>query len=98
MKDNTKNTAAWRFQSWGSFLLSVGATAVGIAYLPVDGWTQAFMAMGLLFTVGSCFSLAKTIRDDHEATRMVNRITEAKAERILREFELEDAAPVRSAA
>jgi len=24
--------------------------------------------MGLLFTIGSCFSLAKTIRDDHEVS------------------------------
>jgi hypothetical protein len=29
----------------------------------------------------------KTLRDDHEAKRLVNRLTEAKTERILREFE-----------
>ena len=42
-------------------------TSLGIAYLPVDVWTKGFLGMGLLFTIGSCFSLAKTVRDDHEA-------------------------------
>ncbi len=63
------NTAAWRFQVWVSFVVSIGLTALGVLYLPVDLWTKGFLAMGLLFTVGSCFSLAKTIRDDAEAVR-----------------------------
>jgi len=62
----SSNTAAWKFQVWSSFVLSTGSTALGIAYLPVDWWTKGFIAMGLLFTVGSCFSLAKTVRDEHE--------------------------------
>ena len=69
MTKRSSNTAAWRFQVWVSFVLSGGLTALGIAYLPVDLWTKGFLAMGLLFTVGSCFSLAKTIRDDAEEQR-----------------------------
>ena len=61
------STAAWRFQVWASFVLSTTVTGLGVAYLPVDIWTKGFLAMGLLFTVGSCFSLAKTIRDEHES-------------------------------
>lgn len=68
-RTTSSNTAAWRFQVWVSFVLSGGLTALGIAYLPVDLWTKGFLGMGLLFTVGSCFSLAKTVRDDHEAER-----------------------------
>ncbi|MEM9188953.1 MAG: YiaA/YiaB family inner membrane protein [Myxococcota bacterium] len=63
------NTAAWKFQVWASFVISCGTTAIGIAYLPVDLWTKGFIGMGLLFTVGSCFSLAKTIRDDFESDK-----------------------------
>lgn len=62
----SKHTAAWRFQVWASFVIATVVTGLGIAYLPVVLWTKAFLAMGLLFTVGSSFSLAKTIRDDHE--------------------------------
>ena len=75
MSTRTTNTAAWRFRVWVSFVLSSGLTAMGIAYLPADLWTKGFMAMGLLFTVGSCFSLAKTLRDDHEVERREPRET-----------------------
>lgn len=66
-KNRPSSTAAWKFQVWASFVISTAVTALGVAYLPVDLWTKGFLAMGLLFTVGSCFSLAKTIRDEHEA-------------------------------
>jgi hypothetical protein len=81
-----KDTAAWIFQTWASFALSITITSIGIAYLPVSIWIQAFLAMGLLFTVGSSFTLAKTIRDNHEADKILNRLKEAKAEKIIREF------------
>ncbi|MCB9593794.1 MAG: hypothetical protein H6719_13760 [Sandaracinaceae bacterium] len=66
-KNTSSNTAAWKFQVWASFVVSTSITGLGVLYLPVDLWTKGFLAMGLLFTVGSCFGLAKTVRDDHEA-------------------------------
>ena len=78
-----QNTAAWRFQVWASFLLSASLTLGGIIYLPVGLWIKGYLAMGLLFLIGSCFSLAKTIRDDHESTDFVNRVRQAKTEKIL---------------
>ncbi|MGB0525223.1 MAG: YiaA/YiaB family inner membrane protein [Flammeovirgaceae bacterium] len=84
----SKNTAAWRFKAWVSFLLAFGMTIGGIICLPApSAWAQAFILMGLLFTVNSSFSLAKTIRDDHEADKLINRVTEAKTAKILREYE-----------
>ncbi len=89
-EDVQKDTAAWIFQVWASFALSVGVTGIGISYLPVDPWIRAFLAMGLTFSVGSSLSLAKTVRDNHEAKRLLNRLSEAKTEKIIREFELGD--------
>ena len=86
--DSPRDTVAWRFQVWTSFVIASAITVTGIGYLPVDHWMRAFLLMGLLFTVGSAFSLAKTLRDDHEAKKLLNRITDAKAERIIREYEL----------
>ncbi len=63
------HSPAWIFQTWTSFVASIGTTAIGIAYLPVDRWIQAFLGMGLLFSVGSTFNLAKTVRDLYEAKR-----------------------------
>ena len=92
MEDIQKDTTAWIVQVWVSFALSFGITLTGVWYLPVEPWVKAFMFMGIVFTVGSTFTLAKTIRDNHEARRLVNRLKEAKAEKILREFEVKDAA------
>jgi hypothetical protein len=61
-----------------------------IAYLPVDAWIRAFFGMGLLFSIGSALTLAKTLRDNHEARRLLNRLSEAKTEKIIREFEVND--------
>src|SRR4051812_18558032 len=87
-EDVQRDTGAWIFQVWASFALSTVTTAIGIAYLPLDSWTRAFLGMGLVFSVGSAFSLAKTLRDNHEAKRLLNRLNEAKTEKIIREYEL----------
>jgi hypothetical protein len=82
-----RDTEAWIFQAWASFVLSFGSMVVGIIWLPVDHWVKGFLAMGLLYTVNACFTLAKTVRDNHEATKLVNRISGAKTEKLLNEFE-----------
>ena len=89
--DVQRDTQAWIFQTWASFVLAVGITAIGIAYMPLDAWVRAFLAMGLLFSVGSAFTLAKTVRDNHEARRLINRLSDAKTERIIRDFEVGEA-------
>ena len=81
------DTGAWVFQAWASFLIAFATTMIGIAYLPVDRWTRGFLAMGVLFTINACFTLAKTVRDNHEAGKFMNRLTGAKAEKLLQEFE-----------
>ena len=78
-----KDTNAWILQCWVSFILATSTTAIGIVYLPVDVWVKSFVGMGLTFSVGSSFTLAKTIRDNNEATRLTARIDEARVEKIL---------------
>lgn len=78
-----KDTNAWILQCWVSFILATSTTAIGIVYLPVDIWVKGFVGMGLTFSVGSSFTLAKTIRDNNEATRLTARIDEARVEKIL---------------
>lgn len=71
--DSSQATPAWVAQAWASFALSVGGTLIGVYNLPVDHWFRAFLAMGIVFSVGSCLSLAKTIRDTHESKRAAMR-------------------------
>ncbi len=81
------DTPAWRFQVWASFAIATGATTLGILYLPIDAWLRAFLGVGYFFSLASAFTLAKTLRDEHEARRLLTRIQAAKTERILREYE-----------
>lgn len=85
--DLRHDSQAWIMQSWVSFFVSLGVTSWGILHLPTDDWVKAFMGMGLLFSVGSSLTLAKTVRDQHESKRLANRIESAKTEKILRDFE-----------
>jgi hypothetical protein len=78
-----KDSTAWIIQTWVAFLMSVSMTTAGIVNLPVDNWVKGFMGMGLAFSVGSTFTLAKTTRDMHEAKRLTSRIEEAKVEKLL---------------
>ena len=79
------HSAAWVTQTYISFAVSLTALGIGIAYLPVDDWVQAFLAVSALYAVTSAISLSKTLRDQHEARQVVARVDEAKLERLLTE-------------
>jgi hypothetical protein len=82
-----KDTPAWLFQVWASFVISVTGLLAGIYFLPVSSWVRGYMVMGVLFAIGACFSLAKTLRDNFEIEKLVNKIREAKTEKVLQDYE-----------
>ncbi|UBF23677.1 hypothetical protein K9N68_18060 [Kovacikia minuta CCNUW1] len=84
---NQSHSASWIFQTWASFAISITATAMGILYLPVDSWIKGYLGMGLMFSIGSTISLSKTVRDMHESSKFLNRIDEAKLEKLLAEYD-----------
>ncbi|MDX1932009.1 MAG: YiaA/YiaB family inner membrane protein [Capsulimonadales bacterium] len=71
-----------------TFALSLIAMVVGIWDLPVEVRIRGYLCMGLFFVISSTIVLSKTLRDRHEARKIVNKINEVKTERILKEFEL----------
>lgn len=77
------HSSAWILHSWLSFVLSVGATAVGIYLLPADGWQKGYLGMGLVFTVGATINVSKTTRDLHESKKVIAKVEEAKVEKLL---------------
>ena len=82
---STQNTGAWLTFTYVSFAAASFMMAVGIWALPATLWIKGYLMMAAVFMVGSAFTLAKTVRDEHEAKRMANRIEDAKAERLLME-------------
>jgi hypothetical protein len=81
------HSAGWVTQTYISFAVSLAALGVGIAYLPGDPWMRAFLAVSALYAVTSSISLAKTVRDQHESSRVVARVDEARFERLLAEHD-----------
>lgn len=81
-----RHSGGWMFYVKAAFATSLGLTMLGIFWLPTDIWIKGYLMMGMMFTVGSSITLSKTVRDDHEAKRLMNRISEAKTERLLKEY------------
>ena len=79
------HTSAWVNFTYASFAASAFMVGVGVFFLPLDFWIKGYLAMGIVMLVQSCVTLTKTIRDMHESNKLVNRIEDAKAERILME-------------
>ena len=76
--------------SWIAFvkvnwIIAISLTSCGILYLPVELWIKGFLGMGLLFSVASSFTVAKTLRDQHEAKKILRKIDDAQTEKILKE-------------
>lgn len=76
---------AWVTFSYVSFAASAFMVAVGVYFLPVDLWIKGYLTMGIVTLMQCCVTLTKTLRDMHESSRLVNRIEDAKAERLLME-------------
>ena len=81
--ETTQHSGAWVAFTYASFLGAALMVALGILFMPIDIWIKGYLAMGTIMLVQSCITATKTIRDVHEGRRMVNRIEDAKTERLL---------------
>jgi hypothetical protein len=83
----SKTTTAFYIQAAVSFGVSLAGVAIGIVYLPVGGWVRAFLGLGLMFVVTSAFTLAKCVRDHQESATVVNRVDQARLDKLLAEHD-----------
>ena len=84
--DSQSNSSGWLFFVKASFVISLLAMAAGIVFMPGDLVVQGYFALSALFLVSSTINLSKTLRDEHESQRLLNKISEAKTNKILKEF------------
>ena len=78
-----KTTNAFYAQAGISFGLALLSMVVAVLYLPVDPWIRAFLALGNLYLTTSTFTLAKCVRDAQETSSVVNRLDQARVDKIL---------------
>lgn len=84
-----QDSQAWVIYVKLSFVIALGAMVAGVAILPISLAAKGYLLMGTIFLCGSAISLSKTLRDQHEAKRWINRLVEARAEEMLKKYEAE---------
>lgn len=57
----------WKLVVWGGFFTAMGLTGWGLAQMQINPSYKAFLGVSWLFLISSTFTLAKTLRDRHEA-------------------------------
>ena len=83
----TTNTAAFHFQAAASFAIALLGFIWAMLYMPMDPWQRGFLVMTGLFLVSSCFTVAKTIRDQAESKNVAARVDQARVDKILAEHD-----------
>ncbi len=85
-KYENSNTKAFGILAWISFGIAFAGMLLGLLYLELDLFAKAFLAMTYLFSVSSCFVLAKVVRDKQESAELINKIENAKTEQLLSKY------------
>ena len=67
------DTPMWGAVVWGGFGLAMALTAWGLWRMEINPTYKAFLAVSWLFLISSVFTLAKTLRDAHEAALALAR-------------------------
>lgn len=73
------DTPLWKLVVWGGFVLAMGLTGWGLWRMQVDATYKACLAVCWVFLISSVFTLAKTLRDNHEADLAQARLHELAA-------------------
>ena len=85
-----RDSASWVFFVKVSFFAAMAALLSGIYFVPVDWWIKGYLVMGTLFLTGSTITMTKTLRDQSEAEKLIKKISNAKTEKLQKEYDLGD--------
>lgn len=61
------DTPLWRLVVWGGFALAMALTGWGLWRMDIHPTWKAYLLVSWLYLISSAFTLAKTLRDGHEA-------------------------------
>ena len=70
----TADTPLFKFVVWGGFFLAMGLTGWGLWRMEVQPVWKAYLVVSWLYLISSVFTLAKTLRDAHEADVLEARL------------------------
>jgi hypothetical protein len=68
------DTPMWRLVVWGGFALAMALTGWGLWRMGIQPVWKAYLLVCWLFLISSVFTLAKTLRDAHDADLLEARL------------------------
>ncbi len=77
IRDNQSHradTPMWRWVVWAGFAFAMGLTGWGLLRMGVQPVWKAYLLVCWLFLISSVFTLAKTLRDAHDADLLEARL------------------------
>ena len=84
--DTQSNSTGWLLFVKLSFVISLAAMLAAIVFMPGDLMLKGYMGLNSLFIVSSTIMVSKTLRDEHESSKIINKISEAKTNKIISEY------------
>jgi hypothetical protein len=78
-----KDSNAWKSFTMVSFGIATVMMAGGIYFMDAGFAAKGFYAMSAIMLVHTSITITKTLRDEIEAERFINRVEDAKAEKLL---------------
>ena len=84
------DSPGWIFFVKVSFACAIGGMLFGVVMMEqVEIWLRGYLVLGTLFLTGATFTLSKTLRDEFEAGKLINKLAQARTEKLLKEYEQE---------
>ena len=80
------NSTAWLMFVKITFAISILSSTAGIFFLDVSLLVKGYFTISSLFMISSTIIMTKTLRDEHESQRLINRVQDAKTSKILNEI------------
>ena len=68
------DTPLWKLVVWGGFAVAMGLTGWGLLGMAINVTYKAFLGVSWLYLVTTAFTLAKMLRDRHEADLLEARL------------------------
>jgi hypothetical protein len=78
-------TQAWTLCTIVSFAIAASMMAGGIYFLEASFAAKGFYAMSAIMLVHTAVTITKAVRDAEESRRLINRLEDARTEKLLME-------------
>ena len=85
-----KDSSAWKTFTMASFVVAATMMAGGIYFMEASFAAKGFYAMAAIMLVHTSITITKTLRDAEEAGRFLNKLEDAKTEKLLMDIHRKD--------